>query len=43
MELEALLDAGQIVATHSLNYREIRYACEPPHRIFAFTAPARAP
>jgi hypothetical protein len=41
--LEELLDAGTIIATHSLLYREIRYTGEPPHRIFAFTAPIRAP
>lgn len=42
-ELEALLEAGQIVATHSLLFREISYVDEAPHRIFAFTAPVRAP
>jgi hypothetical protein len=42
-DLEALLDGGKIVATHSLHYREIRYAEDPPHRIFAFTPPVRAP
>ena len=42
-ELEALLDAGKIVATHSLDYREIRSIDEPPHRIFAWTPPVRAP
>lgn len=41
--LEELLDAGQIVVTHSLLYREINYVEEPPHRIFAFTAAVRAP
>lgn len=41
--LEELLDAGQIVATHSILYREINYVEEPPHRIFAFTASVRAP
>ena len=42
-ELETLLEAGQIVATHSLLFREINYIDEAPHRIFAFTAPIRAP
>ena len=42
-ELEALLEAGQIVATHSLLFREINHVDEPPHRIFAFTASVRAP
>ncbi len=42
-DLEQLLDAGQMVATHSLLYREISYVEEPPHRIFAFTGSVRAP
>ena len=42
-ELEVLLDAGKIIPTHSLVYREIRYIEEPLHRIFAFTASVRAP
>jgi len=41
--LDRLLDSGQMVATHSLNYREIRYVEDPPHLIFAFTPPVRAP
>ena len=42
-QLQWLQDGGQIIATHSLNYREIHYVDEPPHRIFAFTPPVRAP
>lgn len=42
-DLEELLDTGQILATHSLHYREINHVEEPPHRIFAFTASVRAP
>lgn len=42
-EVDALLDSGKIIATHSLDYREVRYLEEPLHRIFAFTAAVRAP
>lgn len=42
-DLEALLDDGQIMATHSLLFREIKQVDEPPNRIFAFTASIRAP
>jgi hypothetical protein len=43
VDVELLLSSNLIVATHSLSYREICYAGEPPHRIFAFTPPVRAP
>lgn len=41
--LDSLVEAGQIVATHSLLYREIRPTGEPLHRIFACTPSVRAP
>lgn len=41
--LDSLVEAGQIVATHSLVYREIRLVGESPHRIFACTLSVRAP
>ena len=38
-----LVEQQVIVATHSLNHREIHLYVDPPHRIFAFTPPLRGP
>lgn len=42
-DLAALIEAGLIVATHSLTHREVVPAAEAPHLIFAFTPALAGP
>ena len=42
-DLSCLIEAGLIVATHSLTHREVVPGGQPPYLIFAFTPGLRGP